>query len=154
MSALPKPAFPSRRATVAASKPTPLITSPGESLPTSLQVLLRFQQATSCLTLGVVATVLGVYGWTVYTPTLWSKEYQQLKALQQTERQLITNTEAIKHQLAQEADRPDSGLVKANPNQNIFLPAQTSSTPVPADDANSAVASVPNFNIATGPVAY
>ncbi|MBE9196886.1 hypothetical protein IQ219_16595 [Synechocystis sp. LEGE 06083] len=152
MSALPKPAFPSRRTAVAASQPTPLITSPRESLPTSLQVLLRFQQATSCLTLGVVATVLGIYGWTVYTPTLWSKEYQQLKALQQTERQLITNTEAIKHQLAQEADQPSSGLVKANPNQNIFLPAQASAPPASPDHAT--VASATNFNIATRPVAY
>ncbi len=152
MSALPKPAFPSRRTTVAASQPTPLIAHPQESLPTSLQVLLRFQQATSCLTLGIVATVLGVYGWTVYTPTLWSKEYQQLKALQQTERQLITNTEAIKHQLAQEADQPGSGLVKATPGQNIFLPAQASAPPASAD--NSTVASATNFNITTGPVAY
>ena len=152
MSALPKPAFPTRRTTIVASQPTPLITSPRESLPTSLQVLLRFQQATSCLTLGIVATVLGVYGWTVYTPTLWSKEYQQLKALQQTERQLITNTEAIKHQLAQEANQPSSGLVKASPGQNIFLPAQASAPPASVD--NSTVASASNFNITTRPVAY
>jgi hypothetical protein len=121
-------------------------------LPTSVQVLLRFQQVTSCITLGVVATVLGVYGWTVYTPSLWSKEYKELKALQQTERQLITNTEAIKHQLAQEADRPSSGLVNPSPGQNLFLPAKSSQQTIDKD--NTAVASTPNFNLSARPVAY
>ncbi|AIE75281.1 MULTISPECIES: hypothetical protein [unclassified Synechocystis] len=153
MSALPKPSFPPRRTAVISPVPTPIANSTRESLPTSLQVLLRFQQVTSCITLGVMATVLGVYGWTVYTPTLWSREYQQLKALQQTERQLITNTEAIKHQLAQEANQPSSGLVKASPSQNIFLPAQPTSVPSAENDV-AAVASVANFNLATGPVAY
>lgn len=152
MSALPNSAPFTHRRRIASPEPTPLISPTKEPLPISVQVLLRFQQITSCITLGMVATVLGVYGWTVYTPTLWSKEYQELKALQQTERQLITNTEAIKNQLAQEANRPSSGLVNPSPSQNLFLPAKANEqTPEPN---NSAVASAQNFNLADRPVAY
>lgn len=152
MSALPNSAPLTYRRRIASPEPTTLIATPKPPLPISVQVLMRFQQVTSCITLGMVATVLGVYGWTVYTPTLWSKEYQELKALQQTERQLITNTEAIKNQLAREADRPGSGLVNPSPGQNLFLPAKAREQ-TPEQD-NSAVASIQNFNIAARPVAY
>lgn len=152
MSALPNSALPTYRRRIISPEPTPLISPTKEPLPTSIQVLLRFQQVTSCITLGVVATVLGVYGWTVYTPNLWSKEYTQLKALQQTERQLITNTEAIKHQLAQEANLPSSGLVNPSPNQNLFLPAKPNQSTI--DKEIPTVATVQNFNIAAKPVAY
>lgn len=150
MSALPKPdTYPRRRARTPA---TPLTTSPQQQLPTSLQVLLGFQQTTSLITLGVVTVVLGIYGWTVYTPLLWSQEYKQLKALQKTERQLIANTEAIKHQLAQEADRPSSGLVNPSPNQNIFLPTKQSDMIAPK--AEKVAVTPPALSFTVKPIAY
>ena len=100
---------------------------PQTPLPTSLQFLLRFQQATSVFTLGLVGIALGVYGWTVYTPRAWSQEFHKLLTLQRYERQLITNNESIKHQLAEQATKPGSGLVKAMPQQNIFLAASPNS---------------------------
>ena len=152
MSALPKSASPRsrRRSDRVVRNPRVLSTQP--QLPTALQVLLGFQQTTSLMTLGVVAIVLGIYGWTVYAPLLWSQEYKELKALQKTERQLIANTEAIKHQLALEADRPHSGLVNPTPDQNIFLPAKQSDRIVakaPVDPAMPAA-----LNLAVKPIAY
>ena len=150
MSALPK----SDTGTDRRSQPqtTPLITPPQQQLPTALQVLLGFQQTTSLVTLAIVGVVLGIYGWTVYTPLLWSKEYQQLKALQKTERQLVANTEAIKHQLAQEADRPNSGLVKASPDQDIFLPTKQSDMIAPK--AQQIAATPPSLSFTVKPIAY
>jgi hypothetical protein len=156
MSALPKfntYARPRRldRAKAKAQTPT-TIAPPQPQLPTALQVLLGFQQATSLITLGVVGIVLGIYGWTVYTPLLWSQEYQQLKALQKTERQLIANTEAIKHQLAQEADRPSSGLVNPRPDQNIFLPTKQSDMIAPKAQGTTVVH--PSLSFTVKPIAY
>ncbi|MEB3159884.1 MAG: hypothetical protein VKL20_00345 [Synechocystis sp.] len=154
MSALPKSATYARHRRLDRSKvkaPTTL-TSPQQQLPTALQVLLGFQQATSLITFGVVGIVLGVYGWTVYTPLQWSQEYQQLKALQKTERQLIANTEAIKHQLAQEADRPSSGLVNPSPDQNIFLPTKQSDMIAPK--AQPIAANHPSLSFTVKPIAY
>ncbi|MBJ7898826.1 MAG: hypothetical protein GC158_02645 [Cyanobacteria bacterium RI_101] len=96
---------------------------PGPELPASLKALQDFQQATSALALGLVALTLGIYGWTVYIPQRWTQEYEKLERLQQAERQLTANTQALKSQLALQAERPDSGLVKVAPQQNIFLPA-------------------------------
>ena len=134
------------------AKPTPLIPSPKQQLPTALQVLLGFQQTTSWMTLGMVSVALSIYGWTVYTPLLWSQEYQALKALQKTERQLVTNTEAIKHQLALEADRPNSGLVNPNPSQNLFLPIKqngVSTNPLQNDGTPPTA-----FSLSATPIAY
>ena len=154
MSALPKSNTSARHRRLDRSKlKTPTtIAAPQQQLPTALQVLLGFQQATSWMTLGIVGVVLGIYGWTVYTPLLWSKEYQQLKALQKTERQLVANTEAIKHQLAQEADRPSSGLVNPSPDQNIFLPTKQSDMIAPK--AQNIAANHPSLSFTVKPIAY
>jgi len=152
MFALPKPDAYADRRPLEHPQTTSVISSAQQQLPTALKVLLGFQQTTSLMTLGIVGVVLGIYGWTVYTPLLWSSEYQQLKALQKTERQLIANTEAIKHQLAQEADRPSSGLVNPSPGQNIFLPAKQSDMIAPK--AETVVATPPSLSFTVKPIAY
>ncbi len=120
-------------------------------LPTGLQVLISFQKTTSWATLGLVGMALTLYGLTVYTPIQWSREFAKLKTLQQTERQLIANTESLKHQLAQQAEKPNSGLVKSSPQQNIFLPASSS---LPQGVATPAPASSVSLFLAQKPVAY
>lgn len=102
-----------------------------KTLPTSLQFLLRFQQATSIMTFGLVGVALMVYGLTVYTPRTWSHEYKKLRSLQNHERQLVATNEILKNQLAQQAEKPNSGLVRPNPNYNIFLPTSTDLKSVP-----------------------
>lgn len=148
MSALPNTSVPPT-----VSRPTQLNANTSDQLPTALQVLLRFQQTTTVLTLTVVGAALGFYGWTVYTPLRWNDAYQQLQVLQQQERQITVNTEAIKHQLAQEASQPNSGLVNPSPHHNIFLPEKNVEY-ITAQQAESASNETVVMPVSTRPMAY
>lgn len=108
-----------------------------QALPTNLQFLLRFQQATSVVTFGLVGIALAVYGWTVYTPRVWSQEFKQLKTLQVHERQLVATNEMLKNQLAKQAEKPNSGLIRPTPHYNVFLPSgKEMATPDQQSSAN------------------
>ncbi|ACB52793.1 conserved hypothetical protein [Crocosphaera subtropica ATCC 51142] len=110
----------SRRPSEYRSKVTRLRTKP-KQLPLALQFLLLVQKSSTTLTCGLVAITLGVYGWTVYAPTLWSQEFSKLKTLQRNERQLAATNESLKHKMAEQAEQPASGLTPPNPYQSIFL---------------------------------
>ncbi|BFM38930.1 hypothetical protein OLK001_08560 [Synechocystis sp. LKSZ1] len=134
--------------------PSP-VTLQVQELPTALLVLSHFQRATTVLTLGLVTLALGIYGSTVYTPMQWSREYARLKTLQQTERQLLANTESIKNQLAQQAEQPNSGLVKVSPQQNIFLPTSAlPSQPLTRESTTVATVSTLPLVLNHKPLAY
>ncbi|WP_107669239.1 hypothetical protein [Cyanothece sp. BG0011] len=102
------------------SKVTRLQTK-SQRLPLALQFLLLVQKSSTTFTCGLVAITLGVYGWTVYAPTLWSQEFSKLKTLQRNERQLAATNESLKHKMAEQAEEPASGLTPPNPYQSIFL---------------------------------
>lgn len=126
-----------------------------QALPTALQVLSQLQRTTSVLALGLVTVTLGVYGWTVYTPMQWSREYTKLKTLQQMERQLLANTESLKNQLARQAEQPSSGLVTVSPQQNIFLPTSVVSQKSAPQQSSAAATTVPLPGLsAHQPLAY
>jgi hypothetical protein len=122
-----------------------------QPLPTGLQFLLRFQQATSVVSLGLVGVALAVYGWTVYTPRAWSHEFKKLRTLQSHERQLVSTNEMLKNQLARQAEKPNSGLIRPNPNYNVFLPS--SKEMVVPSQKRSASPSSPVI-VGTDPLAY
>jgi hypothetical protein len=84
-------------------------------------MLVRTHRASIILAfiLGVAALV--VYGSTVYTQQLWSKEYRKLKTLQRNERELLAAGESLKGQIAQQAERPGSQLIPKTPSSMIFL---------------------------------
>ncbi len=109
-----------RRPSESRSKVTRLRTKP-KRLPLALQFLLLVQKSSTTFTFGLVAITLGVYGWTVYAPTLWSQEFSKLKTLQRNERQLAATNESLKHKMAQQAEQPGSGLTAPNPHKSIFL---------------------------------
>ncbi|WP_414622547.1 hypothetical protein [Calothrix sp. CCY 0018] len=69
----------------------------------------------------LVCATLVVYGWTVYSQHLWSRSYKKLQYLQRDERQLTKHDEALKNKMAQEAEKPHSGLVSPTPANTIFL---------------------------------
>jgi hypothetical protein len=122
-----------------------------QPLPTGLQFLLRFQQATSIATFGLVGIALAVYGWTVYTPNAWSQEFKKLRTLQSHERQLVSTNEMLKNQLAKQAEKPNSGLIRPNPNYNVFLPSSKAMAPItqkPSDNPSS------KLMVGTEPIAY
>lgn len=69
----------------------------------------------------LVCATLVVYGWTVYSQHLWSASYKNLQELERDERQLTKHDEALKNRMAQEAEKPHSGLVSPTPANTIFL---------------------------------
>ncbi len=128
----------------------PFPTSKAQSLSPKLSFLLTLQKRFSLLTFVLVLATLTTYAWTVYAPKLWSREYRKLEALQRHERHLTTTNETLKNQLADQAEKPNSGFSKANPSHNIFLPAKPISPPSPATDKPLSDPSP----IITHPVAY
>lgn len=92
------------------------------SLPVWLRLLIQLQRGSTIVAFVLVAATLVVYSTTIYTQQLWSRDYQRLKAMQRQERQMIATSETLKHQLAQQAQKPESGLVRRLPQQAIYLP--------------------------------
>lgn len=107
------------------------------SIPKWLRLLVLAQRGSSIVTFTLVGSTLLVYGWTVYAQELWGRQYRQLEALQRQERQLTATNEALKQNLAQQAEQPNSQLALPNPNSIIFMPPAsprpaTAPTTVPA----------------------
>lgn len=96
--------------------------SPSQVTPAWLRSLLLMQRGSSVVTFCLIAATLAVYAWTVYTQQMWAREYNKLEALQRNERQMTTANEVLKNQLAQQAERPGTGLVSPTPDKTIFLP--------------------------------
>jgi hypothetical protein len=94
---------------------------PNEQLSSRLQFLLFIQKSVSIVTFCLVGTTLGLYAWTVYFPKIWSGEYQKLETLQRYERHILSTNESLKNRLAQQAEKPETGLSNPSPTQSIFL---------------------------------
>jgi hypothetical protein len=126
--------------------------SPSKPLPIWLRSLLWLQQGSSVVTLGLISATLTLYAFTVYAPRLWSQEYDQLQKLQREERELTATNETLKNQIAQQAQRPDTGLVPSKPSSAIFL----SPAPVPPLHKAQSPVAQPNLLPPTSnvPLAY
>lgn len=101
-----------------------------EALPTWLLRLYKVHRYSSIVTFLLVAVALVVYGWTVYSQEMWSKEFRRLQNLQRNERQLTTTNAMLKNKMAEEAEKITTGLVAPTPDRTIFLPS-ASHTPNP-----------------------
>lgn len=103
------------------------------STPIWLLRLYTLQRPSSVVMFLLVATMLSVYSWTVYSQKMWSNSYRKLDILQRHERQLTTTSEVLKNKMALQAEQPSTNLVKPNPVLAIFLqpapqrPAHTTS---------------------------
>lgn len=65
----------------------------------------------------------------MYAQSSWAENYQRLEVLRHQEQQLSITNEVLKHQIAQEATQPHSGLVPLNSGERIFLPSVPSRPP-------------------------
>jgi hypothetical protein len=103
-------------------------------LPTAVILLLVAEKILSWAALSALAASLGFYAWTVYLPKLWSQEYKKLETLQRHERQILATNASLKQQLAQQAEKPETGLANPQPSQSIFIRsvAEKSSQQLPA----------------------
>ncbi len=91
------------------------------AFPLWLRVLIQAQRGSLVIAFVLVIATLLVYGSTVYTQQLWSKEYRKLKTLQRNEREMTATSASLENQLALQAERPGSGLVPQTPESTIFL---------------------------------
>lgn len=94
-----------------------------QAYPNWLKTLIMMQRSSGIIMFALVTVMLTIYGSTVYTQKLWTKEYRKLDHLQRQERQMTAANEVLKNQLAQEAENPETGLVPPDPAKTIFLPA-------------------------------
>jgi Fe-S cluster biosynthesis and repair protein YggX len=106
---------------VRSDRPTSL-KLPQRLTPIWLSSLIFLQRSSDVITFLLVAATLTVYSWTVYTQQQWAQEYRKLETLQRNERHLTMANEGIKDQLAQQAEKPATGLVTPSQANTIFLP--------------------------------
>lgn len=101
--------------------------------PAWLKLLLNIQRTSSVAVIGLVIATLAIYGWTVYVQQRWGQEYRRFESLRKEERQLISGNEALKHDIAQQAELPTSRLTVPDPNHTIFLRPAVPRSPEAAD---------------------
>jgi hypothetical protein len=104
--------------------------------PTQKQVVSRklrslsfLERIVAVITFCLLGSTLGIYAWTVYIPKIWDKEFVKLETLQRHERHLLAANETLKHQLAQQAEKPETGLTHPQPFQTIFLQRKSTANP-------------------------
>lgn len=123
-------------------------------MPLWLQWLIKVQRSSSIATCLLAVAVLMVYGWTVYSQQLWSQQYHKLETLQHKERQLMTSSEVLKNQLAQQAERPTTGLVSPQPANLIFLKPAPERPLRPINPALAATGTAANNKTVPSPLGY
>lgn len=95
-----------------------------------LRILMALQRVSIPVTGGLMAAVLGIYGWSVYTQQSWSQAYGHLTQLQQTERELTAANEARKFEVTEQAEAAKTQYVPQGPTNTLFLkPAGASPQP-------------------------
>lgn len=117
--------------------------------PAWLRLLVRAQKTSSVVVFVLVVATLSVYGWTVYIQQHWGEEYRRFETLKKQERQLISGNEALKNQIARQAESPLSGLTVPDPNNTIFL---TPAAPRSPETPNRPSSSQPTSS--TRPIGY
>lgn len=91
-----------------------------QQLPIWLRSLLVLENGSKVCAFCVIAGSLILYGLTVNVPKRWTEEYNKLITLERREREFIEKNEAIKNQLATEAQQ-DSAMISLDPTKAIFL---------------------------------
>ncbi|VEP11267.1 conserved hypothetical protein [Hyella patelloides LEGE 07179] len=87
----------------------------------ALQLLTLLQQGSSYLAAVMMLASIGLYLATVRIPQLWSQEYKTLEALQRQERNLVAIDEALKYEIAQQAEQPELDMSGIAPENTMFL---------------------------------
>lgn len=122
--------------------------------PVWLQSLLRVERASSAAVVLLLGGALALYGLTVYSQQQWSQEYQKLETLRLREQQLTAASEVLKHQLAKEAQNPETGLAPQKPADTIFLQPVPDRRSLGARTPNSEEPAIKNQGDAETPLGY
>ncbi|MEM1393422.1 MAG: hypothetical protein AAF757_05745 [Cyanobacteria bacterium P01_D01_bin.116] len=116
----------------------------GSKIPLWLMRWNTLHRHTAVITFLLVSSTLIVYGLTVYSQHLWSRSYQKLQDLQRNERQLTKHDEMLKNKMAEEAEKPHSGMVSPTPANTIFLEETPPSSPNKIDSNTSQTEALPS----------
>lgn len=104
--------------------------------PLWLRSLLNIQRTSSVLTFLLLGFTLTIYGSTVYDQQRWSEQYQKLETLRRNEQQLNSASVVLKHQIANTANDPATGLKPQQSGDMIFLvpaPERPAPSSLPSD---------------------
>ena len=71
------------------------------------------------------------YGWAMYSQQQWGQEYRQLEKLRRNERQLTTNGEMMKNNIARTTDPKQYGLVPRSADHIVVVPPAPPRPPLP-----------------------
>ncbi len=106
----------------------------GQPQPLWLQSLSVVQRLSSIATTLLIGSTLAVYGLTVYGESNWTKEYPKLEQLRRQEHQLRAAQEALKNNIAIDANKTTTGLVVPQPGDMIYIepaPPRPEKSPAP-----------------------
>ena len=95
--------------------------SPKKRTSATLQLLKSLQRCTSGFAVMMVLGSIAVYLSTVRIPQLWSQEYETLEALQRQERDLVAADEALKYEIARQAEESELAMSAISPENTMFL---------------------------------
>ena len=102
--------------------------------------LVRQTERLSLVVAGLLASgAIVTYGWAMYSQQQWGQEYRQLEKLRRNERQLTTNGEMMKNNIARTSDPKQYGLVPRSADHIVVIPPAPARPPVPmrATDPNT-----------------
>jgi hypothetical protein len=105
--------------------------------PLWLRSLLNIQRSSTVLTFLLLGFALTIYGSTVYDQQRWSEQYQKLETLRRNEQQLNSASVVLKHQIANTANDPTTGLRTQQSGDMIFLvpaPERPAPKSLPSDN--------------------
>lgn len=140
-----EPAAPSRSPATVRQLPTQ------RPFPLWLRLLIQAQRGSAIVALILGGATLIVYSSAIFVQQQWSKDYQKLKTMQRSERQMIAAGEFLKNQIIQQAEQPGSGLVPKSSANMIYLEPSADRPPVTLP-ANPIVQSEPDSE--EDPTAY
>jgi hypothetical protein len=108
-----------------------------QPLPNQLPVpqwlqLLKQAERVSLILAGVLAGgAIVTYGWAMYSQQQWGNEYRRLDQLRRNERQLTTNGELMKNNIARTSDPKHYGLVPRGADHIVVIPPSSPRAPLP-----------------------
>jgi hypothetical protein len=122
---------------------------PQNAAPAWLTSLLAVQKGAAIVFSSVLGLSVAVYGYTARTQDTWKAQHKQLKRFQTQEHQQAVMAENIKHDLARQAQQPESGFVDPSPKRMVFIPSAPQ-RPVKAPASPAPPASAPKSKLPLG----
>jgi hypothetical protein len=100
-------------------------------VPQWLNVLKQAERGSLILAAALAGGAIVTYGWAMYSQQQWGTEYRRLDQLRRNERQLTTNGELMKNNIARSSDPKHYGLVPRSADHIVVIPPSNLRAPLP-----------------------